>query len=101
MVLSRAKKTISPARCPGRVCILFLGYSRRGVPGPAIIDASLPRFRTPCAAGSVVAMDDRRQRFGAGGEEAAERFLRRQRYTILERNYRCPLGEADLIALDR
>lgn len=45
-------------------------------------------------------MDDDRQSFGASGEAAAERFLRRQRYTILERNYRCPLGEADLIALD-
>jgi putative endonuclease len=31
---------------------------------------------------------------------AAERFLRRQRYAIIERNYRCPLGEIDLIALD-
>lgn len=45
-------------------------------------------------------MDDR-QGFGARGEAAAERFLRSQRYTILERNYRCPLGEVDLIALDR
>ncbi len=31
---------------------------------------------------------------------AAERFLRDQRYVIIERNYRCPLGEIDLIALD-
>jgi len=31
----------------------------------------------------------------------AEEFLRRQRYVILARNYRCRFGEVDLIALDR
>ena len=45
-------------------------------------------------------MTDPRQRFGAEGERGAERFLRARGYTILERNYRCPLGEVDLIALD-
>jgi len=39
-------------------------------------------------------------RAGARGEKAAERFLRRAGYPILARNYRCPDGEADLIALD-
>lgn len=39
-------------------------------------------------------------RAGARGEKAAERFLRRAGYAILARNYRCPAGEADLIALD-
>jgi len=42
---------------------------------------------------------DRRQ-LGAAGEHAAERFLRARGYTIVERNYRCALGEIDLIALD-
>lgn len=37
---------------------------------------------------------------GAWGEEKAARFLRQQGYEILERNYRCPYGEIDLIALD-
>ena len=46
-------------------------------------------------------MPDDRQVLGAEGERAAEKFLRRQRYTIVQRNYRCPLGEVDLIALDR
>ena len=46
-------------------------------------------------------MDDDRTTLGSRGEAAAERFLRRQRYTIVERNYRCQLGEVDLIALDR
>ena len=46
-------------------------------------------------------MPDDRQILGAEGERAAEKFLRRQCYTIVERNYRCPSGEVDLIALDR
>lgn len=46
-------------------------------------------------------MPDERQLLGTEGEHAAEKFLRRQRYTIIERNYRCALGEVDLIALDR
>lgn len=45
-------------------------------------------------------MPDERQLLGADGERAAEKFLRRQRYTIVERNYRCASGEVDLIALD-
>jgi putative endonuclease len=45
-------------------------------------------------------MPGERQLLGAEGERAAEKLLRRQRYTILARNYRCPLGEVDLIALD-
>jgi putative endonuclease len=37
---------------------------------------------------------------GAGslGEEAAEAALRKERYRILERNYRTPVGEIDLVA---
>ena len=38
---------------------------------------------------------------GKAGEELAERYLKRQGYTIVERNYRCPLGEIDLVALDK
>lgn len=45
-------------------------------------------------------MPDERRVLGAEGERAAEKFLRRQRYTIVQRNYRCPSGEVDLIALD-
>lgn len=41
-----------------------------------------------------------RRRLGVDGERAAERFLRRRGYTIIERNYRCRVGEIDLIALD-
>jgi len=35
------------------------------------------------------------------GERAAERFLRRRRYAVLARNYTCPGGELDLVALHR
>jgi putative endonuclease len=45
-------------------------------------------------------MVDPRRRLGNEGERVAEDFLRRQRYAILERNYRCRSGEIDLIALD-
>jgi putative endonuclease len=45
-------------------------------------------------------MPDERQLLGAEGERAAEKFLRRQCFTIVARNYRCPAGEIDLVALD-
>jgi putative endonuclease len=38
--------------------------------------------------------------FGNRGERLAARFLRRQGYRILARQYRTPLGEIDLIAQD-
>jgi len=38
--------------------------------------------------------------FGARGEKLAQRFLKRRGMKILARNYRCPAGEIDLIALD-
>jgi putative endonuclease len=41
-----------------------------------------------------------RRWFGSRAERAAARFLRRQGYRILARNFRCPLGELDLVALD-
>ena len=37
---------------------------------------------------------------GQRGERLARRYLRRKGLKILARNYRCPAGEADLIALD-
>jgi putative endonuclease len=38
---------------------------------------------------------------GQEGERVAERYLQRKGYKLVERNYRCPLGELDLIVLDR
>ncbi len=45
-------------------------------------------------------MDDRAG-LGRAGEKRAERFLRQRGYRIVTRNYHCPAGEIDLIALDR
>ena len=39
-------------------------------------------------------------RLGRQGEREAARFLRRRSLRIVERNYRCPVGEIDLIAVD-
>lgn len=44
-------------------------------------------------------MDDRAA-LGRRGEKQAERYLRRLGYRIVTRNYTCPLGEIDLVALD-
>jgi putative endonuclease len=41
-----------------------------------------------------------RRWFGTRSERAAARFLRRAGFRILARNYTCPLGELDLVALD-
>ena len=39
-------------------------------------------------------------RLGRQGEQLARRLLRKQGMKVLAQNYRCPAGEADLIALD-
>ncbi len=41
-----------------------------------------------------------RRWFGTRSERAAARYLRRLGYRIVARNFRCPLGEIDLVALD-
>ena len=46
-------------------------------------------------------MTRQRQQTGRIGERAAERHLAGAGYVILARNYRCPLGEVDLVALER
>ena len=42
----------------------------------------------------------RNKEFGRRGEGAAARYLERFGYEILERNWTCPAGEADIIARD-
>jgi len=46
-------------------------------------------------------MTEARLELGAWGEEQACRYLRRQGFRILERNYRTPVGEIDIIARSR
>jgi putative endonuclease len=45
-------------------------------------------------------MSQRRQLVGKTGEERAKEFLLQQGYAIVETNYRCALGEIDIVALD-
>ncbi len=46
-------------------------------------------------------MGDGRKSLGKTGEDIAERYLKRQGYAVVERNFRCPLGEIDLIAVNK
>ena len=41
-----------------------------------------------------------RRWFGTRSERAAARYLRRQGYRIVARNFHCPRGELDLVAVD-
>jgi putative endonuclease len=45
-------------------------------------------------------MQTNNQRLGKYGEDSAAQFLANRGYQIIERNYRCPLGEIDIIARD-
>lgn len=46
-------------------------------------------------------MQTSKQILGREGERIAERYLKKKGYRFVDRNYRCPVGELDLIALDR
>jgi len=41
-----------------------------------------------------------RQRLGQSGEETVVRYLEKNGYIILTKNYRCKIGEIDIIARD-
>lgn len=46
-------------------------------------------------------VENPKQILGRKGESVAERYLRKKGHKLVERNYRCPVGELDLITLDR
>ena len=50
--------------------------------------------------GKARAKNTHNKDLGKRGEDAACMFLERRGYEILERNWTCPAGEADIIALD-
>ena len=43
-------------------------------------------------------MSEQRLALGGYGEQVAAAYLHQQGYTLIERNFRCPLGEIDIIA---
>ena len=45
-------------------------------------------------------MLNRRQRLGKSGEETVAEYLKKKGYTIVVVNYRCKVGEIDIIARD-
>jgi putative endonuclease len=42
-----------------------------------------------------------RRQLGQQGEEAAAEYLEHAGFRVLEKNWRCPAGEVDIVALDR
>lgn len=42
-------------------------------------------------------MSTNRSSLGRFGEELAREYLRKKKYTIVDHNFRCPLGEIDII----
>ncbi len=67
-------------------------------------EARLNLFWYPSQTGVVVSSATNkpwwRRWFGNRSERAAAKFLKRQGFRIVARNYTCPLGELDLVALD-
>lgn len=55
--------------------------------------ADEPRERPPLS-------DLSNKQIGQRGEDAAARFLKNKGYRILDRNWKCPAGEADIVAMD-
>ena len=45
--------------------------------------------------------DTRKKATGQEGEDIAAVFLKKNGYRISERNYRCPIGEIDIVARDK
>ena len=45
-----------------------------------------------------MAIKGENRKLGFFGERKAARYLKRRGYRIVERNYRCPFGEVDIIA---
>jgi len=65
----------------------------------AFIRRLLPKSRTSSSPSPSRPPDH--LRLGARGERVAARHLRRGGHRILARNYKCPVGEIDLVTLDR
>lgn len=44
---------------------------------------------------------NKKQILGIAGEQMVAKYLKKQKYKIIATNYTCPVGELDLIALDK
>jgi putative endonuclease len=81
-------------------------YRRAMMPRPSMPPHVCPEdgARSPGTGSSLEVeadpMTKARQTFGRLAEDMAAKALRRRGYRILERNYRNPLGEIDIIARD-
>jgi uncharacterized protein (TIGR00252 family) len=58
----------------------------------------LQEGRSVASPASTPAVGSQRARVGARGEELAVTYLESQGYAIVQRNYRCPEGEMDIVA---
>jgi putative endonuclease len=54
--------------------------------------------RAPAGRAGTAPRNDPRHELGRLGEDLAARHLERAGYALLDRNWRCPLGELDLVA---
>ena len=48
----------------------------------------------------MIKLSDFKKQVGNKGESLAENYIKRKGYKIIQRNYRCRLGEIDIIAKD-
>ncbi|MCJ7547147.1 MAG: YraN family protein [Deltaproteobacteria bacterium] len=46
-------------------------------------------------------MEDTRKALGSRGEDLAVQYLKKRGFKVIERNYRCSVGEIDLIAREK
>lgn len=68
------------------------------MPAEAVLEAPAQKKRTTRSA--TQKRPSRNRELGRKGEDAAARFLFRRGYDIIERNWKCRFGEADIIARD-
>ena len=46
-------------------------------------------------------MTRQRQQIGKSGEKVVARYLKKKGYKVLQQNFTCPVGEIDIIGLDK
>ena len=57
-------------------------------------------FKTQNSISVIMMMRESTKDVGQEGEDIAFSYIRQQGYRVVDRNYRCPYGEVDLIAKD-